>query len=235
VGGSHLFLVTDPACADAAEAVALARRIVADSAAGPAELKLWWLTDRVDAVAALADRWAAMPPDSVRYDLDFRTAQPQQLLAAIAEEGGHVVYPFDAAEIPAADAAPVEVHAQLDGVPDPIASMVRLAAICPRVQVEVDIGEHDRGAAPDEATVDSVVAVAVPDPLMVRWDCWFRGAAGGYNGVELFCNINPEMGEAPGRRDLFVAVDRRGDSRAVARQVAARSALTIDPEPRYRN
>jgi len=206
MGGSTHYRV--PAAADRglAAALALARRIVTRCGRPPVHLRLSWTTARLDAVAALADRFTG-----ARVDAEYAVADSGPLLAALERDGAFVV-----------DATPGRpVLAQFDGR---LGAALRLAAVA-KPTLEIQVGWDDEPA--DEALLDTLVSIVDGEELIAGWDCWFEGASGGYNGVALRCN-----GDAA-EVDLLVnykSPDRDGIARRVA--TAAGVALDLD-NPRF--
>jgi len=156
MGGSAHYRVPGAADGGLAAAVALARRIVTRCGRPPVELRLSWTTGRLDAVAALADRFAG-----ARVDAEYRASDPGPLLAALEREGAFIV-----------DATPGRpVLAQFDGR---LEAALRLASVA-KPTLEIQVGWDDEPA--DESLLDTLVSIVDAEELIAEWDCWFEGAS----------------------------------------------------------
>ena len=206
MGGSAHYRVPGAADGGLAAAVALARRIVTRCGRPPVELRLSWTTGRLDAVAALADRFAG-----ARVDAEYRASDPGPLLAALEREGAFIV-----------DATPGRpVLAQFDGR---LEAALRLASVA-KPTLEIQVGWDDEPA--DESLLDTLVSIVDAEELIAEWDCWFEGASGGYNGVALRCD-----GDAA---EVDVMVNYRSSDRdGIARRIAAAAGVALDlDDPRF--
>ena len=117
--------------------------------------------------------------------------------------------------------APVRVTAQLG---DDVPTAVRVSAFgAGRVELDID----------GDAPVDALVADLGEDCLQIEWDCDLPGAGTGYNGFALQCNTDRSGHQLPGRIELEVMISYKNPRQLeVVGEVAARSGVEIDPEPR---